>query len=148
MLPRTKVLPSFKRNIHPGKHAGILARPYVQQYLYNTTFHRSCTNIPSTSIPYPGLQGHPALLRTLLSTCPKSYTFEILGCLQAVIPLLKFMPQFHSVTPLICSGSQETGQAGASGESQLWVPKGQGETQAARPNRKQLRSSCSGEPFR
>ena len=148
MLSRTKVLPSFKRNIHPGKHAGILARTYVQQYLYNTTFHRSCTNIPSTSIPYPGLQGHPALRHLSSRPCPKSYTFEIIGCLQAVTPLLKFMPQFHSVTPLICSGSQETGQAGASGESQPWVPKGQGETQAARPNRKQLRSSCGGEPFR
>lgn len=157
------VAPSFKRNIHPGEHAAIRTRIYVQQCLYNIIFNRSCANILSTPIPYPGLQtceirrdgfedqdaeSHPALLLRFLSTCPKSYTFELLGCLQAVTPLLKFMPQFHSVTPLICSGSQETGQAGASGESQPWVPKGQGETQAARPNRKQLPSSCSGEPFR
>ena len=97
-------------------------------------FHSSIPAIPSISDPF-------------LSTCPKSYTFEILGCLQAVTPLLKFIPQFHSVTPLICSGSQETGQAGASGESQPWVPKGQGETQAARPNRKQLRQAAVANRF-
>ena len=95
----------------------------------------------------PAIPAIPSISDSFLSTCPKSYTFEILGCLQAVTPLLKFMPQFHSVTPLICSGSQETGQAGASGESQPWVPKGQGETQAARPNRKQLRQAAVANRF-
>ena len=95
----------------------------------------------------PAILAIPSISGPFLSTCPKSYTFEILGCLQAVTPLLKFMPQFHSVTPLICSGSQETGQAGASGESQPWVPKGQGETQAARPNREQLQQAAAANRF-
>lgn len=127
--------------------------PFAQESMCNSI----CTTLPSTVLasishrhPFriPVFKAIPPYFTRFLSTCPKSYTFEILGCLQAVTPLLKFMPQFHSVTPLICSGSQETGQAGASGESQPWVPKGQSETQAARPNRKQLPSSCSGEPFR
>ena len=140
--------PLSERNIHLDKQAGIFARSHAQQYYYIIAFNHSCTRISSGFILHPGLKNRSVSFRPFLSTCPKSYTFEILGCLQAVTPLLKFMPQFHSVTPLICSGSQETGQAGASGESQPWVPKGQGETQAARPNRKQLRSSCDGEPFR
>ena len=115
-----------------------------------------CTTVRSIilALESPRHSSHIPALNTVLphsspflSTCPKSYAFEIKGCLQAVTPLLKFMPQFHSVTPLICSGSQETGQAGASGESQPWVPKGQGETQAARPNRKQLQQAAVANRF-
>ena len=106
-----------------------------------------CRNTPSITQAPLAQKAISLYSVPFLSTCPKSYTFEILGCLQAVTPLLKFMPQFHSVTPLICSGSQETGQAGASGESQPWVPKGQGETQAARPNRKQLRQAAVANRF-
>ena len=73
-----------------------------------------------------------SLYFTLFPTqfCPlarKSSVPREVGCLQVVTGLLTFMPQFHSVTPLICSGSKETGQAGASGESHMWVPKGQDE---------------------
>lgn len=147
---------SLERRCCPhSKETSTLANmpAFSQEHMCNSI----CTTPRSTGLaqisprhPFriPVFKAIPPYFTRFLSTCPKSYAFEILGCLQAVTPLLKFMPQFHSVTPLICSGSQETGQAGASGESQPWVPKGQGETQAARPNRKQLRSSCGGEPFR
>ena len=119
----------------------------MQRYSYNITYNHSGTTIVQVSLQYSSHSGYPVYIRSLFVHLPKSYTFEILGCLQAVTPLLKFMPQFHSVTPLICSGSQETGQAGASGESQPWVPKGQGETQAARPNREQLQQAAAANRF-
>ena len=147
---------SLERRCHP--HSKETSTPanmpsFSQERMCNSICTTPCSTglaqiSPRHPFRIPVFKAIPPYFARFLSTCPKSYAFEILGCLQAVTPLLKFMPQFHSVTPLICSGSQETGQAGASGESQPWVPKGQGETQAARPNRKQLRSSCGGEPFR